>query len=280
MEKFWQYWREEGFTNAIQVLDVLVVAGLIYLLMSVVRGARAWRLIFGICIYFGVWWLSGVLGLQTLHFLLDKALVLGPVALVILFLPELRAALEGFGRFSLLPERLSAGDAVMDIKLLEEIVGAVSELSANKTGALIVIERSRELSEVAETGIMMEAHLSAPLLCALFHGSNPLHDGAVLVRRGKIVAAGCRLPLTEARLPTHLHLRHAAAVGITEISDALAVVVSEERGVISVALDGRLREEVSPAKLRELLHALFREGSSARRRLFPGARKKGESVSV
>ncbi len=280
MEKFWQYWREEGFTNAIQILDVLVVAGLIYLLMSVVRGARAWRLIFGICIYFGVWWLSGVIGLQTLHFLLDKALVLGPVALVILFLPELRAALEGFGKFGILPERLATGDAVMDIKTLEDIVGAVSELSANKTGALIVLERSTKLDEIAETGIMMDAHLTAPLLCALFHGMNPLHDGAVLVRGGKVLAAGCRLPLTEARLPTHLHLRHAAAVGITEISDALAIVVSEERGTISVALDGRLREEVSPAKLRELLHALFREGSRARGKWLSGARKKGESVSA
>ncbi|MCH8273897.1 MAG: TIGR00159 family protein [Armatimonadetes bacterium] len=280
MENFPFQFSGEDVPFAIQMADVLVVACLIYLLLRVARGARVWRLIGGVAIYLIVWSASGVLGLHTLHFLLDRALILGPVALVILFLPELRSALEGFGKLGFWPERLGGGEEATQAMTVEEIVAAVSELSAGKTGALIVIERSRKMPEIERNGVMLEARVTAPLLCSLFYGTNPLHDGAVMIRGDTIVAAACRLPLSGARMRGRLHLRHRAAVGITEETDAVAIVVSEERGAISVSLDGRLREDLTPAGLRELLNSLLRESRKPRRPLIPLSKRKDEGVSI
>lgn len=240
-----------------QILDIAVVAYLTYRLLLMVRGSRAWRIIGGIVIYLLLWFASDLLGLRTIHFILDKALVLGPVALVILLLPELRSALEGFGKLGFWPERLGGGEDQTDRETIEAIVSAASELSRNRRGALMVIERSRKLPEIEKTGIALNARVSAALLESVFYGENPLHDGAAMIRGNTLVAASCQLPLSEMRLKPHMHMRHRAAVGASEGTDAVCIIVSEERGLISIAQDGRIQESINPENLRELLNMLL-----------------------
>ncbi|MGI8924954.1 MAG: diadenylate cyclase CdaA [Fimbriimonadales bacterium] len=258
MEDFWYQISHLGKPTALQIIDLTVVAYLVYRLLLMVRGSRAWRIIGGIVIYLVLWFASDLLGLRTIHFILDRALILGPVALVILLLPELRSALEGFGKLGFWPERLGGGEEHVGAKTVEEIVEAVAELSASATGALIVVERSRKMPEVESNGVQLNAEVTAALLGSIFYGAGPLHDGAVMVRGNSVVAAACQLPLTDGPLKPHMHMRHRAAVGATDGTDAVSIVVSEERGIISVALDGRIREDLSPAKLRDLLNSLLR----------------------
>jgi diadenylate cyclase len=224
-----------------------------------VRGTRAWRILGGIVIFVLGLWLSNVLKLSTLHWLLDKATLLGPVALVILLLPELRQALEGFGKLGKFTERLSGGELHVEAKSIEEIVAAVTEMAAARVGAIIVLERVGSLDEIIGNGVRLDARVSAPLLNSVFYMGNPLHDGAAIIRGDHVVAAACRLPLSESsKIDSMLHMRHRAAVGVTESLDCMAIVVSEERGVISIASDGKLRRLGSHIELREILNKEFR----------------------
>ncbi|MER3495900.1 MAG: TIGR00159 family protein, partial [Armatimonadota bacterium] len=240
----------------VQVADVLIVAYIIYRLLLMVRGTRAWRILFGIVVFALFLWLSDVFKLTTLHWLLDKATLLGPVALAILFLPELRQAIEGLTKFSLLPQTLVTGTSGVNLdgREIEEIVAAVGEMSEDRIGALLVIEKDGRLEEIASSGIPLGALVSKSLLLTIFYGENPLHDGAALIRGEKVVAAACRLPLSEStRLDGTLHMRHRAALGISEQSDAISIVVSEERGTVSLAKEGRLRRLSGLTELRALL---------------------------
>jgi diadenylate cyclase len=279
LDFFWLQVPQDGTSLAIQLLDVAVVAYLVYRLLLLVRGSRAWRVLGGVITYLLLWFVSGLFGLKTLHFILDKALVLAPVAIVILLLPELRSALEGFGRLGFWPDRLRGGQDHTRALTIEEVVAAVAELSAGSTGALLVIERSRHLPEIETTGVALDAKITASLLIQIFYDKTPLHDGATILRGDRIVASACQLPLSETRLPTHLHLRHRAAVGVTENTDALAVVVSEERGTISVAIDGIVRESLSPADLRQFLREQLKEMRKPRRTLVR-QREKDEELAV
>lgn len=241
---------------AVQVIDVLIVAYIIYRLLLMVRGTRAWRILFGVLVFVLLLWGSEVLKLNTLHWLLDKATILGPVALAILFLPELRQAIEGLTKFSFLPQTLVTGTSGVDLdgREIDEIVAAVGELAEDRVGALLVIEKDGRLDEIASSGVTLGATVTKELLLTIFYGENPLHDGAALIRGERVVAAACRLPLSEStRLDGTLHMRHRAGVGITESSDAIAVIVSEERGTVSVANEGRLRRMGGLAELRALL---------------------------
>lgn len=260
MEDFWYQLTHFDRPTLLQVVDVAIVAYLVYRLLLMVRGSRAWRIIGGIVIYLLLWFVSDILQLRTIHFILDRALILGPVALVILLLPELRSALEGFGKLGFWPERLAGGEDFTTMDTVDAIVDAVTEFSASATGALIVIERSKKMQEIEQSGVRLNGEVTAPLLQSIFYGANPLHDGAVMVRGNSIVAAACQLPLTDQPLKPHMHMRHRAAAGATDGSDAISVVVSEERGHISVALDGRIREDVTPAQLRDLLRSLLNTG--------------------
>jgi diadenylate cyclase len=249
-------------STVLSVVDVLLVAYLIYRLLSMIRGTRAWRILGGVVIFVFALWLSSVLKLNTLHWLLDKATLLAPVALVILLLPELRQALEGFGKLGKFTERLSGGDLHVEAKSIEEIVAAVTEMAAARVGAIIVLERVGSLDEVIGNGVRLDARVSAPLLNSIFFVGNPLHDGAAIVRGDHVVAAACRLPLSESsKIDSMLHMRHRAAVGVTESVDCMAIVVSEERGVVSLATDGRLRRLASHIELREILNKEFRGAS-------------------
>jgi diadenylate cyclase len=246
----------------VNVLDIFLVTFLIYRLLMLVRGTRAWRIILGVLGFLIVLYVSKGLHLYTLHWLLEKATFFGPVALVVLLLPELRTALEGFGMpATLLPRIVTAGNAEdrAEAKTVEEIVAAIAELSSGRVGALIVIERQSPLFEIAANGVSLQAKVSAPLLGAIFYDQNPLHDGAVVIHGDTIISAACRLPLSESsRLDQTLHMRHRAGVGVTEAFDCLAVIVSEERGTISVASDGRLTRLNSHLDLRNYLNRELR----------------------
>lgn len=243
-------------TVAVQVVDVFLVAYIIYRLLLLVRGTRAWRILFGVFVFVLVLWLSDILQLTALHWLLDKATILGPVALAILFLPELRQTIEGLTKFKFFPQGLVTGtsDVDLDGREIEEIVAACGDLAEDNIGALIVIEKEGRLEEVAQSGVPLGATVTKTLLLSIFYGENPLHDGATVIRGERILAAACRLPLSESsRLDETLHMRHRAAVGISEATDAIAIVVSEERGTVSVAKDGGLTRMSGLGELRETL---------------------------
>lgn len=223
------------------MIDILFVTYLTYRLLKLVRGTRAWRVVLGIGVFVGALALSDYLGLRTLHWILDKATVLAPVALVILFLPELRQAIDGFARLGLWSGRLIGGETSVEENVILQIVQASSEMAEDSTGALIVIERNNHLDDIAANGVPVHADVSAPLLGAIFYEGNPLHDGAVIVREKEVLAAACRLPMSESsQIGDKYHMRHRAGIGISEQSDAVVVIVSEERGSIQLAIDGEL----------------------------------------
>lgn len=263
----------------VSLVDVLLVAFIIYRILILVRGTRAWRVVAGVVIFVAVLFTSNLLGLTTLHWMFDKAAVMAPVALVILLLPELRQALEGMGRFGLWTQKLvGVQEPVISgqAKTVEEIVAASAELSASRIGALMVLEKSIPLEDIVANGVQLEAKVSAPLLVSIFFEGNPLHDGAVIVRSDVIVAASCQLPLTESPLLSpHLHMRHRAGVGVTESQDCVAIIISEERGTIGIAVDGDYRVMQNQMELRDALNQVWRGVSSGeltkprdRRRLF------------
>jgi diadenylate cyclase len=258
----------------INVVDILLVTFMIYRLLMLVRGTRAFGIILGVIGFLVVFYVSGRAHLTTVHWLLDKATYLGPVALAVLLLPELRAAIEGFGRpAKLLPKIVtSAQEDRVEARTVEELVASVAELAAGRVGALIVIEGDSPMSDVAANGVLLNARVSAPLLCSIFYEGNPLHDGAVLINGDTIVAASCRLPLRDR--PDHTaHMRHDSGIGASEAFDCLVIIVSEERGTISVAKDGHLSLIASPLELRRLLNRELRSLDDDRRASEPKSRR-------
>ena len=222
------------------VVDVLIISVIAYYVIKSVRTTRAAQLGKGLAIILVVYVLSGVFNLYTVNWLLKNLLSVGLIALVVVFQPELRRALEFLGRgkfttrgFSFEKENFSSN---VDI-----IVRAVDYFASRKEGALIIVENETALQDVADTGTILDATLTEPLLENIFYQGSPLHDGAVILRGGRILAAGCVLPLTEnPNLSKDLGTRHRAGIGITEVSDALVLIVSEETGIISMAQDGKL----------------------------------------
>ena len=222
------------------MVDVLIISVIAYYVIKSVRTTRAAQLGKGLAIILVVYVLSGVFNLYTVNWLLKNLLSVGLIALVVVFQPELRRALEFLGRgkfttrgFSFEKENFSSN---VDI-----IVRAVDYFASRKEGALIIVENETALQDVADTGTILDATLTEPLLENIFYKGSPLHDGAVILRGGRILAAGCVLPLTEnPNLSKDLGTRHRAGIGITEVSDALVLIVSEETGIISMAQDGKL----------------------------------------
>jgi diadenylate cyclase len=259
-DQFISTFKEEPLRNAV---DILIVTYILYRLFMLIRGSRAWRIVLGIVGFVLLLFLSGKLQLNALNWLLDKATILGPVALVILFLPELRQAIEGLGRLRLGKLQIAPklGNTVLktEARTIEELVAGVAELANESTGALIVIERGAPLDEIASNGVIVNARVSAPLLGSIFYEGNPLHDGAVVLRGDTIIAAACRLPLSDSnRLSQNVHMRHRAGLGVTEQLDCVALIVSEERGTISYAKEGRLRKLMNAHELRDFLNRELR----------------------
>lgn len=275
--------REFSWRSVVSLIDILLVAYLNYRLLTLIRGTRAWRILIGIGGFVALLFIAKSLQLNTLYWILDKATLLGPVALVILYLPELRQALEGFGQLGLWTQRLVGTDAAdVQAQTVEQIVAAAAEMSAARIGSLMVIERANPLEDVVASGVAIGAKVSTPLIVSLFYEGNPLHDGAAVMRGDTIVAAACRLPLSEnPRLDSALHMRHRAGIGVTEAADCLVIIVSEERGTISVVTDGHLRRMAGHVELREVLNRELRlvsdgqgEEERRRRRFSKGAKLK------
>jgi len=241
----------------VSFLDVLLVAAVIYMGLRLIRGTRALQLAAGLGVYVVVYALSGAVGLSTLNWLLGRLLLPGVLILVILFQPELRMALERLGRRWIRVPTPFGGRATLP-RVVGEIVRACSELSKRRHGALLAIERTTGLDDIASTGVPLEARLSAPLLLSIFNPQSPLHDGAVLIRGDRVVAAGCLLPLPERSYRTEIaHTRHLAGLGLSEVTDAIAVIVSEETGSISLCHEGTMWRGLSEEELRERLLTLL-----------------------
>ncbi|ABN52398.1 MAG TPA: TIGR00159 family protein [Hungateiclostridium thermocellum] len=238
------------------IIDIGIVSFVIYKLIKLIRETRAWQLIKGILVIVIAARASELIGFKTLSFILRLTIEYMAIILVVLFQPEFRRGLEQLGRsrfrnlFSFEEE-----DSTIKVKsLIEEIIKAVTEMSRTFTGALIVIERETKLGEIINSGINLDSNVTSELLINIFTPNTPLHDGAVVIRDNKIKAAACFLPLTEnPNLSKELGTRHRAALGISEVSDAIVVVVSEESGRISVALNGGLTRNLTSDTLRKAL---------------------------
>lgn len=243
----------------LDLLDIALVTILIYQLLLLIRGTRAVQLVIGLIGLLLLYTLSLRLGLDTVTWLLAKLGIVIPIAFLILFQPELRRMLEQLGRGAPLAGAFGSPLGREEaIRLVGDVARAARVLAIRKTGALMVLERTTGLTDVVETGIKVDGTVSVPLLLTIFHPNTPLHDGAVIVQGNRVVAAACLLPLSEnPTLSKGLGTRHRAALGITEQTDAAAIVVSEETGIISAATDGVLRRGLSEEELKIYLLGLF-----------------------
>ena len=233
------------------VLDILIVAFLFYKLLGFIRETRAEQLAKGLLILVIVALLASWLHLYTLQWILSNLVNVGLIAIVIIFQPELRRMLERFGS-SFFSNRTSSTPELETA--IAQCVLACEDMSASRTGALIIFERNINLNDIINTGTMVNSDVNAELLKNIFFNKAPLHDGAVIIRDGRIAAAGCVLPLTKStNLSKDLGMRHRAGIGLSEQSDALVVIVSEETGAISVAMDGMLKRHLSGEELKKVL---------------------------
>jgi diadenylate cyclase len=240
--------------SVVSVVDILLVAILIYQFLTLVRGTRAAPMLIGIAALGLALYLARLGELHTLNWLLGTLLPYVVFALIVVFQPEIRQALTNLGgRIS----RMRSSSSVADV--YDDIVLAANLFSQNQTGALIVIEREIGLRTYIESGVALDAKLSYDLLATIFRPSAPLHDGAVIVQRDRIAAAACFLPLSmNPVLSTQLGTRHRAGIGITEETDAVAVVISEETGSISLAVAGNIERDLTVERLRDRLSSLLR----------------------
>ncbi len=249
------------------LIDILILAVVIYQLMKVIRETRAMQLLKGIALLLLMLLLSDWLNLTAINYILGNTVQVGVFAIVVIFQPELRNVLERVGRSKagkLMDIFSGANDGEKALKVIDELCEAAENLSRTKTGALIVIERQTKLGDVIRTGSIINADMSAPLLENIFVPNTPLHDGAVIVRDDRIYVAGCLLPLTSnSNLSRELGTRHRAALGISEASDAMVIVVSEETGKISIAINGTLTRNLDRNSLNKALVRVFRPQSAA-----------------
>lgn len=240
------------------VLDILIVTFIIYSLLSFIRETRAQQLLKGLAIIVAAYFAADFLKLHTISWILKGTFTIGIFALIVVFQPEIRRALEVMGRTHLTNRGKAAIDKELAKHTVDAITAAVDSFSKSKTGALIVFERETLLQDIIETGTVINADVSQELLGNLFYEGSPLHDGAVIINGSKVVAAGCVLPLTENKeLNKSLGTRHRAGIGITENSDCLTLIVSEETGVISVAQNGKLERFLDKKSVEKILFDLY-----------------------
>ncbi|MBR2010243.1 MAG: diadenylate cyclase CdaA [Clostridia bacterium] len=244
------------------ILDIVCLAALFFALYLFVRDRRAGKLLVGVAIVVVMFAVSELLDMYAIRYILDSFFGYGLVVLAIIFQPELRAAMERIGSVpfnGLKTIGAETRELSSSAAWVNAIVEATKNMSFSKTGALIVIERSTKIGEYISTGTTINAELSPELLCALFVNKAPLHDGAVIIRNGRLFAAGCYLPLSDRNdIFKSLGTRHRAAIGLSEQSDAIVVVVSEETGTISIAYRGELFREFTSVSLRRKLFELLR----------------------
>nr|MBP3598653.1 diadenylate cyclase CdaA [Eubacterium sp.] len=267
--------------NVIDIIEIMIIAFVVYHVIIWIKDTRAWVLMKGIIVLFVVWLVAVVLGMNVLLWIFENAMVIGITALVIIFQPEFRNALERLGRksfssISLFDETKSKHERYSD-RSVQGIVRAVYEMAKVKTGALIVVERNIQCREFERTGIPIDAEISSQLLINIFEHNTPLHDGAVILRENRVVSATCYLPLSDNQeLSKDLGTRHRAALGVSEVSDSLTIIVSEETGSVSVARDGKLSRDVDSEELSEMLRRIARKsGDNSKKKWWKG-RKNNE----
>ena len=245
--------------RAVDVIDILVLSFILYFLYSFIKDRRAGRLTLGLVLIIFIYFLSSAFNMYALKFIFDNFYQVGIIAILIVFQPEMRAALEKVGgtTFSGFKNITSDSKALAAINAqIETLSTAASDLSRDKVGALIVIERSTKLGEYIKSGVIVDSVISPYILRNLFFDKAPLHDGAVIIRDGRICAAGCFLPLsTNNDIDKDLGTRHRAAIGLSEISDALVIVVSEETGIISMAEGGKIKRNYNYNTLKQELNS-------------------------
>ena len=281
------------FTNFIQttvagigvndVLDILITTFVLYKILEFIKETRAQQLLRGLIILVVAYFLADILDLHVIHWFLGGAFTVGLFALVVLFQPELRRGLEYMGRSKLSRVRFNQVDKDKAKHIADEITDAVAGFSATRTGALIIFEGDVTLEDIAETGTIIDAEISEQLLGNLFYEGSPLHDGAVIIRGDRIYAGGCVLPLTKNKdLNKSLGTRHRAGIGITENSDAVSLIVSEETGIISLCRDGRISRLMDRKTVEKTLLNMYIPKDEEEPSLFErisGALGKGKHVS-
>ncbi|MBN2453051.1 MAG: diadenylate cyclase CdaA [Candidatus Omnitrophica bacterium] len=232
------------------VLEIVILWYVVYMVFLFVKGTRAWQLMKGLVVIGVIFFITQQLGLDAINWVLTRLVPISILSLVIIFQPEIRRGLTQLGQF---------GKHQASVELIEEIAGAAANLSRRKTGALMVVEREVGLKSYIESGTPVDAKVTNYLLTSVFMPQSPLHDGAVIIERGRLIAAGCVLPLTEDEKasPKAYGMRHRAAIGISEETDAVCIVVSEETGAVSVAHAGKLTHGLDEEALIKTLKNLF-----------------------
>lgn len=256
------------------ILDILIVSYLFYKIYGIISYTRAIQLLKGIGALLIVWYLSGQIGLRIVHFFLQNILSFGVLALVIIFHPELRRALEYLGRNKLITRSIFLPSENKEKQSISEILLATENLSNSKTGALMVLEGETGLNDIIDTGTVIDSQIKSSLIENIFFPKSPLHDGATILRDNRIVAAGCLLPLSSDRsVSRELGTRHRAALGMSSNSDALIIVVSEETGVISVAQNNELERYISLTRLKNMLEQFYSDNDMRINRILKGGAK-------
>lgn len=256
----------------LDLIDIAIVALVVYKLYFILRNTQAMTLVKGLILLVGVMFVSKWLGLNVINWIMQKFMTIVLVALPVVFQPELRRALEHLGRGSFFSDGVMTDVNERD-NLFKELARTVAVLSENKIGALIVLEKETGLNDYIETGIKVDGLVTSEFLTNVFIPNTPMHDGAVIIRGNRVQAAGCLLPLTQDRnLSKELGTRHRAAIGISEQTDAVVVIVSEETGIISIARGGRLVRYFDTDKMVEYLQPLFAVKPSALSNFFSSRR--------
>lgn len=261
LQTLWKYLQTIRVTD---VIDIAIIAYIVYRLILLIRRTSSERVVKGIVVLLAALWLSSVFELNVLNFIIGRTVELGFLALVIVFQPELRRLLEQIGSGGLGSIFAKEGFSAQEMAVTQ-VVNACAELSKSRTGVLIVFERNIRLDDALRTGTILDAAVSSELIKNIFFVKAPMHDGAAIIREGRMAGAGCMLPLsTNVNLSRDLGMRHRAGIGASEHSDGVVVIVSEETGTISVAVGGMLKRHLAPETLEKLL----------RKELMPPPKKK------
>lgn len=269
MSQLWQQintmaWNIIHRPTVSDVLDILLVSFLVYQLLKFTRETRVSQVLKGLAILLLSAWLSEVFRLRTINWILRWLVNAGAVLVVVLFQPELRRVLEGIGRAPTLKKIRGVEENVGADSVAIELAQALVNMAKRKVGALVVIEQATRLKEICDTGTRVDGCISQPLIENIFEPNTPLHDGAVILRGNRVQAAGCVLPLSEgAGISRELGTRHRAAIGISEATDAIALIISEETGIISVARGGKLTRHVDARALTTLLLSVYGKPTGA-----------------
>lgn len=265
------------------ILEILLISFLLYQIICWFKKSRAWTLLKGIAVLALCWLFAAIFELNTILWIFRNTISVGIIAIIIIFQPELRNALEQLGKRNFIASLFDSGSNEkkerFSAKTTNELVKAVFEMSKNKTGALIVIEQNVALGDYERTGIPIDAMVSSQLLVNIFEHNTPLHDGAVIMRNNRIVAATCYLPLSDnLEINKELGTRHRAGIGISEVSDSMTIIVSEETGDVSVAVGGELFRKLDADNLKKKLSYIQNNSLDVKRfRLWKGKKNEGKN---